>query len=66
MKKSKFRIVLTGLFVCALVIGIGFNSSAQEVIECNWSLDECHRVTDASGHTYVYHGKKAETNPQIN
>lgn len=65
MKKLKFGIASVACMAIMMTFGLSNQSTAQEVIECNWSLDECHRVVD-NGHTYVYHGKKEESDPQIN
>lgn len=58
-KHSKIIIPALGLFLISTL-----SLNAQTEVECNWGLEECFRVKDVNGHTYVYHGVKVE-NEQI-
>lgn len=61
MKNLKFGFIILTLGV--LTLGINVYVKAQEVVECNWSMEECHRV-EVGEIIYVYHGEKVEEEQQ--
>lgn len=57
--KNKKCILIIPISLFLLTVGMS-SLKSQEIIECKWSMVECHRVTDVNGITYVYHGEKVE------
>lgn len=55
---KKTRHIITSALGLILITTLSLN--AQTLVECNWGLEECVRVKDVNGHTYVYHGEKAK------
>ena len=63
MNRLKIGAIFSAFLFSMLLAGTSAKAS-EDTVECNWGIPECHRVKDANGITYVYHGIKVVVNQE--